>query len=76
MTKCDVCGSPDIRRELVDKVFDVDGKLVQVEEVPASVCARCGERSFDVDTVTRVYEIVHGKAPSAHYRRVKVLQYA
>jgi len=46
MFHCHVCGKTESRQELVSEVFDIDGKLVQVEQIPATVCLHCGEPTF------------------------------
>jgi len=50
MFKCHVCGSTESRTELVSEVFQIDGKPVLVENIPAQVCARCGEEVFSKET--------------------------
>jgi YgiT-type zinc finger domain-containing protein len=57
-----VCGKTESRQELVNEVFDIDGKPVRVEQIPATVCAHCGEPVFSRDTAERVRRMVHGKA--------------
>ncbi|MBK6432973.1 YgiT-type zinc finger protein [Candidatus Amarolinea dominans] len=46
MFRCQVCGSTEARSEVVSEVFLVDGLPVLVEEIPAVVCARCGDATF------------------------------
>ena len=43
---CSVCQATDSREELVEEVFQVDGRYVLVGSIPAVVCSRCGEQSF------------------------------
>lgn len=59
MKHCNVCGHTEFAQERREEVFRVDGHLVVVEDVPASVCARCGEATFDRETVERVQAMVH-----------------
>jgi YgiT-type zinc finger domain-containing protein len=47
---------------LVSEVFDIDGKPVRVENIPAMVCAHCGEPVFSRDTTEKVRRMVHGEA--------------
>ena len=46
MFRCHVCGKTEARQELVSEVFDIDGKPVRVEAIPAIVCSNCGEPVF------------------------------
>ena len=56
MFKCHVCGSTNAHEELVSEVFQIDGKPVLVEKIPAQVCARCGEGIFSKEAVEKVQE--------------------
>ena len=47
--------------ELVTYTFEVEGRFVMVENVPARVCRETGERLFDAETVEHVYQLVWGK---------------
>lgn len=62
MVHCHVCGKTVSRQELVSEVFDIDGRPVRVEQIPATVCTHCGEPMFSRDTTERVRRMVHGKA--------------
>jgi YgiT-type zinc finger domain-containing protein len=62
MFRCHVCGKTEERQALVDEVFDIDGKPVRVEKIPATVCMNCGETVFSRETTERVRRIVHGEA--------------
>jgi YgiT-type zinc finger domain-containing protein len=62
MFRCHVCGKTEERQALVDEVFDIDGKPVRVEKIPAAVCMNCGETVFSRETTERVRRIVHGEA--------------
>lgn len=61
MFRCHVCGKTEGRQELVSAVFDIDGKPVRVEQIPATICLHCGEPLFSRDTTERVRRMVHGK---------------
>jgi HTH-type transcriptional regulator/antitoxin MqsA len=62
MFRCHVCGKSESRQELVSEVFDIKGKPVRVEEIPATVCLHCGEAVFSRDATERVGRMVHGEA--------------
>ncbi|MBV6400592.1 MAG: hypothetical protein CNIPEHKO_00885 [Anaerolineales bacterium] len=76
MFKCHVCGSTDYREELVNEVFQIDGKPVLVEKIPAQVCTRCGEEIFSRETTEKVRLLVHGKAKPIKSVQVDVFAYA
>lgn len=50
MPKCEVCGSIDFHSELVSEEFNINGEFHLVENIPATVCARCGEETFNRET--------------------------
>lgn len=76
MFRCHVCGSTEARRELVNKVFQIDGRPVLVENIPATVCQRCGEKSFDRITTERVRRLVHGEAKPVKTVQMDVFAFA
>ncbi|WEX10807.1 type II toxin-antitoxin system MqsA family antitoxin [Chelativorans sp. AA-79] len=49
---CPQCGSTALREELVKSALWQGERLVVVENIPAVVCGRCGERFYDDATVT------------------------
>jgi len=76
MFECHVCGSTEARMELVSEVFRVDGKPVLVENIPAQVCARCGEEIFSRETTENVRLIVYGKKKPIKSVQMDVFAYA
>jgi len=62
MFHCHVCGSNEARQEVVSEIFEIEGKPVLVENIPAEVCIRCGEAVFSRETTERVRRMVHGEA--------------
>ncbi len=62
MFRCHVCGKTEARQDLVSEVFDIDGKAVRVENIPATVCTNCGEAVFSREATERVRRMVHGEA--------------
>ncbi|HWR20510.1 MAG TPA: YgiT-type zinc finger protein [Verrucomicrobiae bacterium] len=62
MFRCHVCGATESSNKLVREVFDIDGRPVLVEEIPATICAHCGEPVFSRETTERVRLLVHGAA--------------
>ena len=62
MFQCHICGSKESRQDTVTQIFFINGKPVIVENVPGTVCARCGESVFQIDTVEKIRKMIHGKA--------------
>ncbi len=76
MFTCVVCSADQSLTELVEEVFKVDGRYVLVGDVPASVCQRCGERSFSRETTEKVRLLVHGQATAARSVPLQVYEFA
>ena len=76
MFTCVVCSAKESREELVDEVFQVDGRYVLVKGVPAEVCARCGEQAFSRETTERVRLMVHGEAKATASVPMQVFDFA
>ena len=75
MFKCHVCGSAEAHEELVSEVFQIDGQPVLVERIPATVCAPCGEATFNRETTERVRRLVHGEAKPVKSVQMNVFAY-
>ncbi len=76
MFKCHVCGSTRAHEELVSEVFQIDGKPVLVENIPAQVCERCGEEIFSSETTEKVRLLVHGAVKPLKSVKMDVFAYA
>ena len=59
MFKCHVCSSEASHQELVNEIFQVDGKFYMVEQIPATVCPHCGEEVFSRETTERIRVMLH-----------------
>ena len=60
MFNCHVCGHDAAKPEFVSEVFNIEGRRVLVEHIPASVCAHCGEAVFLRATTEQIRQLVHG----------------
>ena len=59
MSECMVCRGKRLQTELVDKVFNANGRYVLVTGMPSMVCRDCGERSFSREATERARLLVH-----------------
>jgi len=75
MFKCHVCGSTHAREELVNDVFQIDGRPVLVENIPAQVCMRCGEEIFSNETTEKVRLLVRSKTKPVKSVKMDVFAY-
>lgn len=76
MPRCHVCGSQEWKSDSVNEVFELDGKCVLVENIPAHVCLRCGEETFSRETTERIRRMVHGAATPVRSVAMEVFSYA
>ncbi len=64
MNTCYVCSSTHFTEKLVNEMFDINGKYVLVEAIPAKVCSQCGEVVFSSETAEKVRLKVHSQSPN------------
>jgi len=57
---CEYCGG-EVRARKVTVPYRHKGKLIIIENVPAGVCQRCGERYYDAVTIEKMEAIVRLK---------------
>jgi YgiT-type zinc finger domain-containing protein len=76
MFGCEVCSSKDARERTVGRVFEVNGKRVLVENIPALVCERCGGATFDIEVGEKIRVMIHGAAKPSRSIAVDVFEYA
>jgi len=76
MKKCEVCGNALFHQEHVNEFFRVDGDAILVEQVPAQVCDRCGEATFNRETVEKVRRMVQEHSQPTHRIEVETFAFA
>jgi YgiT-type zinc finger domain-containing protein len=76
MFDCSICRSKELRRELANQVFEMNGRRVLVENIPALVCERCGDATFDFEVGERIRTMIHGASKPNRSIAVDVFEYA
>ncbi|NIM14339.1 MAG: YgiT-type zinc finger protein [Candidatus Aminicenantes bacterium] len=76
MFRCNVCGSTKKKEDFVTEIFNIDGKPVMVENIPATICDRCGEETFSRETTERIRRMVHGEAKPKRSVSMDIFAYA
>jgi HTH-type transcriptional regulator/antitoxin MqsA len=61
MFNCHVCHSEESHTEYVNEIFKIDGQFHLVENIPATVCSRCGEEIFSSETTEAIRVMLHNK---------------
>lgn len=57
MNKCSVCHS-EIHSKKITYTQWYKGELIAIENVPANVCANCGEEYFSPKTVDKIQKVI------------------
>lgn len=72
---CNVCGCEEFLLERVTETFRVEDRLFVVENIPAHVCARCGEAVFVADVAEQVRVLINGPHQPTRILNAEVLTY-
>jgi HTH-type transcriptional regulator/antitoxin MqsA len=75
MFKCHVCGSAEFRNDMVNEVFEIEGQHILVENIPATICARCGDETFSRATTEKIRRMARGEAAPAKSVPLNVFAY-
>ena len=59
MEICNVCGSKHFIEQKVNKIYEIEGVPNIVKDIPALVCANCGEKYFLPITHDKVMKLIH-----------------
>ncbi len=76
MNKCHICGSNDIKTELVKETFEIEGRLLIIENIPAQVCQRCGEVTFSSEIAENIRLIATGNKKPTKTLPVEVFAFS
>ncbi len=58
-TTCNVCGSSSFEEQKVDDIYEnPDGRRFVVENIPATVCTVCGERTLSLATARHIFSLL------------------
>jgi YgiT-type zinc finger domain-containing protein len=67
MKTCPICKEGAIEVRHVESVFQQDGRWVAISDIPALVCANCGDVSYPIASAKRIEDIVNGNEVAADY---------
>jgi HTH-type transcriptional regulator / antitoxin MqsA len=62
MLKCHLCSSEKSHAENISEIFQIDGKFHLVENIPATVCANCGEVMLSRSTTEHIRAMLHSNS--------------
>ena len=72
---CDYCGGTLIPRTTHIE-FRVKGELIMIEEVPAEVCNRCGEKYLSAEVDAGIEQLLKNKPAAERTITVPVFKWA
>ncbi len=76
MFQCHICGATEAEETYIDEVFHIAQKHILVEQIPATVCRRCGEKIFSRETTERIRRMLHGETKPVKSVAMEVFAYA
>jgi HTH-type transcriptional regulator/antitoxin MqsA len=73
--ECEICNTP-MKEELIKQDLWIRGKLIVVEDVPAGVCPKCGEKVVKADVGRWILRLIESseriaKAPKISVPKIK-----
>jgi YgiT-type zinc finger domain-containing protein len=75
MFRCHVCSGTKARKQLVAEIFQIQGRRVLVENIPALVCERCGEATFGSETTEKIRKMLHSETKPRKSVRMDVFEF-
>ncbi len=75
MHTCEVCGSHHARDETVEEIFHIQNRYVLVENIPATVCRQCGEKTFSAETAESLRRMLNEERPPERSMPLEVFGY-
>ncbi len=72
--KCAICGG-NLRKEAAKLELWVDGKLIVIEDVPATVCENCGEKYFSAKVSKQIDKLIESDTEAKRKLEVPVFSF-
>ncbi|RPJ04173.1 MAG: YgiT-type zinc finger protein [Deltaproteobacteria bacterium] len=69
--ECEVCNIP-MKERLIKQDFWIQGNLIVVEDVPAGVCPKCGEKVVNAEVGRSILKLIENSDRIARAPRISV----
>jgi len=69
--ECEICDTP-LQEKRINQDFWIDGQLIVVENVPAGVCPKCGEKVVKAEVGEWIMELIRSSERIAKAPRISV----
>ena len=73
--KCEVCGGGEKRDRRIRYSLPLDDKLFVIDNVPATVCDRCGETTLSPEVTEHLQQTAWGSRTPARVIEAEVYDY-
>lgn len=73
--RCYFCHGGPVVEGTTYHVSRMNGRLVEVEDVPCDICQQCGEKYFEPKTIRKLEQIIKLKSKVREYIRLPVYSY-
>ncbi|MCX5886442.1 MAG: YgiT-type zinc finger protein [Proteobacteria bacterium] len=73
--KCVFCGGR-VEKKKVTFVYEEDNKYLLVEDVPAEVCTKCGEKTYSPKVTDELLRFAKSKSKPVKTIKVPVFEFA
>ena len=75
--ECEICNTL-MQEKLIKRDFGIQGKLIVVEDVPAGLCPKCGEKVVKADVGRWILRLIENsdriaKAPKISVPKIKFI---
>ena len=75
--ECEICNTP-MQEKLIKQDFWIQGKLIIVEDIPAGVCPKCGEKVVKANVGRWILRLIENsdriaKAPKISVPKIKFI---
>jgi YgiT-type zinc finger domain-containing protein len=69
--ECEICDTP-LQEKLIKQDFWIRGELIVVEDVPAGVCPRCGEKVVKAEVGKEIAQLIENSERIAQAPKISV----
>ena len=73
--KCVFCGG-NLKKKKVTFSYEENEKYLLVENVPAEVCFKCGEKIYPPEVTKELFKFASEEIPPVRVKKVPVFDYA
>ena len=73
---CNNCGNTDFESGTIQKIFNIKGKMILIENIPAMLCSRCQEPYLTIETTEKIRQLIKSNPQPNKVIQTDVFEYA